>query len=322
MTQAVPRCSDAARGRGDAPVATAAPALRWLLLEHPGPWQRDAVAASGIAAPVLEALLAAAQAAHARILLIRRPGRRPVDRPRVWAVADSTAPSSSPVWGVWERDRDLLDALPLLRNGLPEDPGAAEPVPVLLVCAHGRHDVCCAVRGRPVASALQQSWPGETWECSHVGGDRFAANLIVLPDGVFYGNLDATSAVSVVQSHLRGETEVQYLRGLSTEPPVAQAAVAAALSRWAPAGPRSFASTRVELQGLDRWTVHLAGAASLPDVVATVVTSARPAARLTCAAVRETAATSYEVFSLEVVEAGGRLATPRRPGAIGSAPDL
>ena len=52
---------------------------------------------------------------------------------------------------------------------------ALEPEPMLLVCTHGVHDTCCAVRGRPVAAALARRWPEATWECSHVGGDRFAA---------------------------------------------------------------------------------------------------------------------------------------------------
>ena len=40
------RCSVRALTRGDSPVATAAPAQRWLLIEQPGPWGRDALAES------------------------------------------------------------------------------------------------------------------------------------------------------------------------------------------------------------------------------------------------------------------------------------
>ena len=55
--------------------------------------------------------------------------------------------------------------------------------PLFGVCTHGRHDACCAERGRPVAAALTASHPDETWEISHMGGDRFAANMVVLPGG-------------------------------------------------------------------------------------------------------------------------------------------
>ena len=40
------RCSVRALTRGDSPVATASPAQRWLLIEQPGPWGRDALAES------------------------------------------------------------------------------------------------------------------------------------------------------------------------------------------------------------------------------------------------------------------------------------
>ena len=60
-------------------------------------------------------------------------------------------------------------------------------------------------------------------------------NLLVLPDGACYGNLDADTAVDVVTSHLQGRVDVDHLRGVSTQPPVAQAAIAAALRRFGPA---------------------------------------------------------------------------------------
>lgn len=65
-----------------------------------------------------------------------------------------------------------------------------------------KHDTCCAVRGRPVGRALSDRWPELVWECTHVGGDRFAANVVVAPDGVYYGNLDAASSVEAVEQHL------------------------------------------------------------------------------------------------------------------------
>ena len=67
--------------------------------------------------------------------------------------------------------------------------------PGLRVCTHGRHDTCCAERGRPVAAALAAAHPELTWEVSHIGGDRFAANALVLPHGLYYGRLDADSVV-------------------------------------------------------------------------------------------------------------------------------
>ena len=54
--------------------------------------------------------------------------------------------------------------------------------PLFLVCTHGNHDKCCAKFGIPVYEKLQEASVGDqAWQCSHIGGDRFAGNLICLP---------------------------------------------------------------------------------------------------------------------------------------------
>ncbi len=90
--------------------------------------------------------------------------------------------------------------------------------PVFGVCTHGRHDVCCAERGRPVAAALTGSHPAETWEVSHIGGDRFAANMVVLPEGLYYGRMAPDSASEVARLHEEGRLDLTRLRGRSTYP--------------------------------------------------------------------------------------------------------
>ena len=89
------------------------------------------------------------------------------------------------------------------------------PEPVFAVCTHGRHDTCCAERGRPVAAALAAAHPDLTWEVSHIGGDRFAANALVLPHGLYYGRLDEDSVVGMADAHLDGRLSLEHLRGRS-----------------------------------------------------------------------------------------------------------
>ncbi len=90
--------------------------------------------------------------------------------------------------------------------------------PLFGVCTHGRHDACCAERGRPVAAALTAAHPDETWEISHMGGDRFAANMVVLPDGLYYGRMDSGTAGLVAAGHLDGRVDLTRLRGRSAYP--------------------------------------------------------------------------------------------------------
>jgi hypothetical protein len=282
-------CASAAREREDPLRATAATARAWLLIEHPGPWAPDALAGSGIAWPVREALTRAADSAGARLLLVRRPGRRVATAARMWAVVHHEPPSA--VRGVWQRDEDLLDAV----TELGRDPAPQEqPSPLLLVCTHGRHDTCCALRGRPVAAALSGRWPEATWECSHVGGDRFAPNLLVVPDGAVYGNLATAEAVDVVEAHLGGALRVDRLRGLSAFPPIVQAAVIGAHERHGPAGARDVVPSRVERVDEHTWRVRLSGSGQLPDAMTMTVTRTRREPHLlTCRAAAPSPAWTY-----------------------------
>lgn len=299
------RCTDAARGRGDPFVGTAPPARRWLLLEHPGPWRVDAVSGSGIDPAVLGPLVAAAAAADCRILLVRRPGRVPPGAARQWLLAGLDGPT---VRGTWAGDGDLgAAATALTAPGGPKSAAPAAPdEPIILVCAHGVHDVCCAVRGRPVAAALAERWPEKVWESSHVGGDRFAPNVVLLPDGYFYGNLDPGSALTTVQQHLAGTVSTAHLRGMAGHPPAAQAAAAAAYERFGPLGPRD-----IEVRSLVH-SPRYAGQAShttveldvpgVEAVVRVVVLGVRRAeAQLTCRAPRDTPATDYLIDHLDLV---------------------
>jgi len=295
-------CATAARLRDDPIVGTAAPARRWLLVEYPAGWATHALQSPLIPPGVGARLETLARSSGGRVLLIRRHGRRRLDAPRAWVVVDHDGRQQ---WGTWQGGNDLERAADAFAAG-PVRSGPQEPL--LLVCTHGRHDTCCALRGRPVTEALTERWPEATWECSHVGGDRFAANLVLLPDGAYYGNLSAGSAVPVVEAHLAGTVTPAHLRGLSPEPPLVQAAVVAAHERFGPGGARDLVGEATEPVGTDTWRVRLAGRGTLPAAVeATVTRERRPPAKLTCRAAGEAAAYTYVVTDL-------RAADPPVPG--------
>jgi len=94
-------------------------------------------------------------------------------------------------------------------------PGLGQPVvePLFLVCTHGRKDACCAELGRPLATALTAAAPEATWETSHTGGDRFAANLLVWPAGFAYGQVPAAAARDLVAGAREGRVAPDLLRG-------------------------------------------------------------------------------------------------------------
>jgi hypothetical protein len=200
-------------------VATAPLAQRWLAIEHNGPWPVEALEA--FPPPVATAIGERAEGEQARVALVRRPGRRPAPAAGVrYLVADLRPGHEGLRWAQAASAEAIATADWTVQAG--------EGDPVALVCAHGRHDVCCALRGRPAAAALEQRWPGRVWECSHLGGDRFAATLVLLPHGLYYGRVDDASGAAVLAAYDRGEVEPAHLRGRTALPRLAQAAQAAA----------------------------------------------------------------------------------------------
>jgi hypothetical protein len=106
-----------------------------------------------------------------------------------------------------------------------ETAGAAVDHPLFLVCTHGKHDRCCARLGRPVYEALrEQVEEGWVWQSSHVGGDRFAGNVVALPDGVYYGRVEPAETWPVVEAVLAGRIHPPCYRGRSCYGFAAQAA--------------------------------------------------------------------------------------------------
>jgi hypothetical protein len=93
-----------------------------------------------------------------------------------------------------------------------------------LVCTNGARDPCCAIRGPAVAQALERALPGRVYECSHLGGHRFAANVLVLPDGLCFGRVDARDAVALAAELEAGRLPLDHLRGRTALEPEQQAA--------------------------------------------------------------------------------------------------
>lgn len=215
------RCAAHAQSRGEPRLGTASHVARWILLEQPGPWGRDAVLESRLPAAVATELTSAAVDLNARLVLIRRPGGGASARPRCFlASSDVTRLEEL----VLDDVTDILDVdLSPLRAG--EAVGGA-PVahPLHLVCTNGRHDACCAEYGQPLVRALEAEMGERVWECSHIGGDRFAGNLVCFPHGLYFGHLDADSGPAVARRYEAGVIDLHHYRGRSCHPFVVQAA--------------------------------------------------------------------------------------------------
>ena len=217
------RCSAASLDGGEPQEGTASTVRAFLVVECPGPWGVDAVRDSRLPEPVKELLEGLEEHNRVRPLLARRPGRQLAGPVSVFA---AHVHSERPWLESVELDTvdELLDHdLSLLGDGRSLG-WSRRTDPVFLACTHGRHDACCAERGRPLCAALARAAPRETWEVSHIGGDRFSANVLVLPHGLYYGRLQTEDAPGFAAAHLDGRLDLDHLRGRSSYPFSVQAA--------------------------------------------------------------------------------------------------
>jgi hypothetical protein len=202
-------CSDLSRSEQEPLGATASRIDHWLLVEYRGLWGPDALRASGLSDQVKRSLREQVQARpHTRLLFVRRPDRRRRPELRAYAATSRTGEESLRfhAFGSYEELRTLDLA------------GGGEPIqdPLFIVCTHGKHDPCCARYGRPVFEALAEQLEEEwVWQVTHVGGDRFAGNVVCLPHGLYYGRLDREDAVGLLDEHLAGRVVLEKYRGRS-----------------------------------------------------------------------------------------------------------
>ncbi|WP_326884634.1 sucrase ferredoxin [Actinocrinis sp.] len=229
--RSIPRCAEICRALSEPLAGTAPAAARgWLLVEHPGPWP-----AFGLPADLPVAVTHFAERAlqyGVRTQLIRRPDRSERRPKRLRVLIAGGVPQAR-----WIEERAdtcderadtlgaALEALDPTRFVDGPSPRFGTPAaPTLLVCTHGRREVCCAAYGRPVARALAERFGDAVWETTHVGGDRFAASLVALPSGAYFGRLDPASALRVAEAALEGRIEPDRFRGTAGLSPSAQAA--------------------------------------------------------------------------------------------------
>ena len=221
LTGAGTSCSELSRAAGEPLSATASIGRVWYLLEHPGPWGRDALRDAALPDRVkdrLEQTLAAVP--RSRLLLVRRGARLSGPISLFVAIADERRPVLSRLRLASYDDLLGLD-LPAMAA---EAPAGMSTGPLLLVCTHGAHDRCCARHGLPLYGLLQSLPEVEVWQSSHLGGDRFAPNVAWLPEGVFYGRLQTADLPDLVRRCCDGRLSLSHYRGRSCYPFDVQAA--------------------------------------------------------------------------------------------------
>lgn len=208
----------------EALAGTADPVDVWILLEYKPVWKARALEESRLAEPV-RAWLAqsqrdlAAAGLKSRIQFIRQP-ELDSDRVRLLLAV------SGQLLEFAAAGYDALAALDLAEIAAQPPAAARLDAPHYFVCTNGQRDRCCARFGLPSYAALRDRVGARVWQATHLGGHRFAPNVLVLPQGALYGRVTAAAIDEFVTAVEAGELAFRYLRGRACHAPVVQAAEA------------------------------------------------------------------------------------------------
>jgi hypothetical protein len=299
----LPFCSATASERGEPLAATASRIDHWLLVEYRGGWTRDVLDGS-LLSPELKEHLRAQLAAlgRARLFFVKQPERRSQPGRRVFFGASH--PGSERLYRLVVEHQDDLRAVDfaaaLAGDG---EPAAALDGPLLVVCTHGKRDRCCARHGRPLYDALRREIdPGRVWQSTHVGGDRFAGNVVVLPQGLYYGRVGPGDAAGLLAAHASGRVDLGRYRGRSAYPFPVQAAEQAIRASAGLAGIDDLVLEGSKRRGHDAWTARFRAAGGVVHEVDVSAVHADEAAYLTCTSAerqhaRRHVATAHRVLS-------------------------
>lgn len=218
-------CSVLSHDAGEQLFGTATTVAAWFLIEYEGRWEPEAFDHAEIPAPVKQAVSRQAMAMpRSRIQVIRQKPRLAPDGIAFFVILGrETHPA------LYEFHlKTYEDLLALDLAAICAEDAAYElyrrTEPLYLVCAHGRRDRCCAQHGVPVYEQISPQVGAAVWQTSHVGGHRFAANMICFPHGIVYGRVNPDNAPALVDAYRAGQIVPDHYRGRACYSKAAQAA--------------------------------------------------------------------------------------------------
>jgi hypothetical protein len=218
-------CADLARQSSEPMAGTAPTVGSWFLLEYNGPWTAKATSDNdlprSIQAWLTEGL---ALIEDSRLQFIKRS--RPTHRAGISffiALTEETAPR------LYEFRLNTYDDLQTLDISAPLLGAAAydrylRTEPLYLVCTNGKRDRCCSRDGLALYQPLVEEVGDAAWQCTHLGGHRYAPTLVTFPDGAFYGRLRPSDLAPLVQAQTEKALYLSHLRGRCCYDDVVQAA--------------------------------------------------------------------------------------------------
>ncbi len=251
-------CSEFSRRAGEPLFGTASRVEVWFLLEVPRPWAEQAFPESALPEPVKAQLNRQLESIpRCRLLFIKRSSRSAP--PYAFYLARSHETDSRLYEFRLNAYEDILSLdLPSMLAGDPRYTPSVRPDPLFLVCTHGTRDKCCARFGLPTYREMRKAAPDAVWQCSHIGGDRFAANVLVLPHGLYYGRVETADVPVILDETRRGRIYLERFRGRSRYSFPAQAAEHYLRERTGNTSVGAFRLMKSKRATENGWTFHFA----------------------------------------------------------------
>lgn len=256
LNQPLHNCCMISRRREEPMIGSVKATETWLLLQYEGALGAQALEESDIPQGVKAHLHAATESLPGVRALLIKSQVAGLDGKITFILASGREVDPYYVKYELEDYDDLLalDLPDLIERGL-QPVGEMADEPFYLVCTNGRRDPCCAQSGIPVFNTLQELAPGQVWECSHVGGHRFAANVLAFPHGIFYGRVNPDEAGDLLSSGENGDLLIERYRGRACFEKPVQAAEARLREKTGVLGLEDYLLDGVELLAEDSWNV-------------------------------------------------------------------
>ncbi|HEY0082082.1 MAG TPA: sucrase ferredoxin [Pyrinomonadaceae bacterium] len=223
-------CSDLSRAAQERSFGTASVGEVWLLVEYREAWGAHALQDSALSVEVKRHLNKFCKTVpRARILFIRQERVRP-EPLRCFVVRCRESAPSIEQFELSDYEELLQFDLCALAAGTPPEGGVRLDAPLYLVCTHGKRDKCCAKFGYALYKSLHEGETegqggggvggrdsvdggGRVWQSSHVGGDRFAANLVCFPHGLFYAHVTTDAGRRIIEQYEQRQLVLEGYRG-------------------------------------------------------------------------------------------------------------
>ena len=294
-------CSAFSHSSGEQLFATATRADTWFLLEHPETYGDKALIESSLPDAIKSRLEAAAGAVqNGRVQLIKR-GSQPSLGGRRFYIAVNHEEAPHLYEFRLDRVEDLLelDLEAIAREDLAFR-SRDRTEPIFLVCTNGKRDPCCSSLGLPLYREMRRTHGDAVWQTSHVGGHRFAPNIVALPSGAFYGYAHPDTAADITAAEQAGRVHLRSYRGRSCYVAPVQAADAFLRRTTGHDDLLRYRLAEVEPAGDSGWTCRFTD--RFDETVYCVRIRSEPAAVLVQKSCREDGPVPLSQFRLERIE--------------------